>query len=147
MMQLLRDIDHALFHFINETAAAPWLDPLMITLSSKWIWLPFYGLLVDLLISRYKKRAWLVLLMLAAVLALSDTITSRVLKPMVERTRPNKAPDLEVRMPNPNDGRSQYGFASSHAANSFAIFVCAGLFLWAGWRRFWLFLIIPVFVS
>jgi undecaprenyl-diphosphatase len=50
-------------------------------------------------------------------------------------------------MPNPRDGNSQYGFVSSHAANSFAFFVFAGLFLWEGWRRFLLYLLVPIFVS
>jgi undecaprenyl-diphosphatase len=146
MLDALRHIDHWLFQLINTRGAIAWLDPIMVLLSSKWIWIPIYIYIVWLLFRRYQKRVWLVLLLLAAVITLSDTISSRVIKPGVQRVRPNKTPDLVVRMPDPKDGNSYYGFVSSHAANSTAIFVFSGLFLWVGWRRFWAFLLVPALV-
>ncbi|MCC7298603.1 MAG: phosphatase PAP2 family protein [Bacteroidia bacterium] len=153
MMDFLRHIDHLLFHFINNTASAPWLDPLMILISSKWVWLPFYLVILFAFIKKYKMNVWVVLLLLGITVSLSDSISSKLLKPNVKRIRPNQIEKvsgvkmLEVRTPDSKDGNSKYGFVSSHAANTFAIYVFAALFLQIRGRNMWLILIIPALVA
>lgn len=147
MIEFFRNIDHAIFHFINSVAVAEWLDPVMILLSSKWVWYPVYALFIGLFIYQYRSRAWLVILLAAIVVSLSDSISSRVLKPNVQRVRPNQTPDLEVRMPDKNDGHSRYGFVSSHAANAFAVFVFSGLFLGLSRKHFAWLMLVPSLIA
>lgn len=147
MMELLRNIDHGLFHFINGVAVAEWLDPVMILLSSKWVWIPVYVLFTGLFVYHYRSSSWIVLLLAVIVISLSDSVSSKVLKPNIMRVRPNHAVNLDVRMPDRNDGHSRYGFVSSHAANAFCIFVFAGLFLRLKRRNFLLLMLVPFFIS
>ncbi|MFN5251231.1 MAG: phosphatase PAP2 family protein [Bacteroidota bacterium] len=135
MMELLRHIDHYVFEIINQKFSAAWLDPIMIALSSKWLWIPAYVLLLVAYFKKYKKQVWVVILLAAIVVSASDGISSKVIKPAIKRVRPNQieklygVQTLHVRTPNPKDGNSHYGFVSSHAANAFAIFFMAALFL------------------
>lgn len=69
---------------------APWLDPLMILISSKWVWLPFYLVILFAFIKKYKMNVWVVLLLLGITVSLSDSISSKLLKPNVKRIRPNQ---------------------------------------------------------
>ena len=135
MLDLLRHIDHYVFEIINQKFSATWFDPMMIAVSSKWLWIPAYVLLVAAYIKKYGKQVWVVLLLAAIVVSASDGISSKVIKPAAKRVRPNQieklygVKTLHVRTPNPKDGNSHYGFVSSHAANAFAIFFMAVLFL------------------
>ncbi|MBS3914990.1 MAG: phosphatase PAP2 family protein [Bacteroidetes bacterium] len=168
MFDLFRNIDHALFHFINVTAAGESLDGFMILMSNKSIWIPLYIWLAILLYRKYKTVFWVPLVLIFALVSVSDLLCSKVIKPLAERTRPNHSLGLEVRMPRIQmdvsvrngsgvvesvhtqkltDGNGKYGFVSSHAANAFVVFLSFGLLLARTRRQFWFYLIIPVLVS
>ena len=147
MIDLLRNIDHAVFHWINAVAVANWLDPVMILLSSKYLMYPAYILLVVLFIYKYRAQSWMVILLAMITISLTDSFSAKILKPGIQRVRPNQTLDLEVRMPDPNDGHSKYGFVSSHAANMFGLFVFSGLFLALRRRQFLLLLIVPALIA
>ena len=85
MMELLRHIDHYVFEIINQKFSAPWLDPIMIALSSKWLWIPVYILLVLAYFKKYKKQVWVVMLLAAIVVSASDGISSKVIKPAIKK--------------------------------------------------------------
>lgn len=146
MTDIFRNLDHSVFHLINQSLSAEWLDPLMIVLSSKWVWIPFYVLIGFLFIKKYRLQSWIVFLLAVIVISLSDSVSSKVIKPGVKRLRPNHAMN-NVRMPDKNDGHSKYGFVSSHAANAFAVFVFSGLFLGLKRRHFMLLMMIPLLIS
>lgn len=124
---------------------APWADRLMWIVSAKATWIPLYVLLIGLLVWRYRKPAktgvkWLqkvpacvvMIVVIAMAVGVADFIASGILKELVARPRPTRVPELEGVLHLVNDYRSgQYGFVSSHAANTMA---CALLFSLI-WRK------------
>jgi undecaprenyl-diphosphatase len=113
--------------------------------SEKTTWIPLYLLLVGLLVWRYRKPAmtsvkWLqkvpvcvvMIIAIAAAVGLSDFIASGILKDLVARPRPTRVPELEGVLHLVNGYKSgQYGFVSSHAANTMA----CGLLFSLIWRK------------
>ena len=138
MLEQLLHIDTEILLAINGWHA-PWADTLMWIISAKATWIPLYVLLIGLLIWRYRKPAptsvkWLqrvpacvvMIVVIALAVGAADFIASGILKDLVARPRPTRVPELEGVLHIVNGYRSgQYGFASSHAANTMA---CALLF-------------------
>ena len=114
-------IDSQLFLWLNGLHA-DWLDPVMVSITEMWPWIPLYGLWLFLLFRQYGKRGWWVLLAVALVVLCSDQLSAHVCKPLFHRLRPCFNPELEglVHLPKGLPG-GRYGFVSSHAANTFAI--------------------------
>ena len=124
---------------------APWADTLMWIISAKTTWIPLYLLLVGLLVWRYRKPAmksvkWLqkvpvcvvVVVVIGLAVGAADFIASGILKDLVARPRPTRVPELEGVLHLVNGYRSgQYGFVSSHAANTMA----CGLLFSLIWRN------------
>ena len=124
---------------------APWADRLMWIISAKATWIPLYVLLIGMLVWRYGKPAmthvkWLqkvpacvvMIVVIAMAVGAADFIASGILKELVARPRPTRVPELEGVLHLVNNYRSgQYGFVSSHAANTMA---CALLFSLI-WRK------------
>lgn len=123
-MDWLLSQDHALLFAING-AHGRFLDGFMWLVSEKWAWLWLYGLLLVVL---YKELGWrtclLAVEMVGLVILASDQIASGLLKPLVQRLRPCHENDFAAVL-HLVDGHcgGQYGFASSHAANFFALAV------------------------
>ena len=116
-------MDAKLFLFLNGLHA-DWLDPIMIFISGKLTWLPFYLVLLFLVIKNYKKQSILIIISIILLIVCSDQISSSVFKPLFERPRPchNEAIKDLVYLPNGHCGGA-YGFISSHACNVFALAV------------------------
>ena len=131
-------IDSQLFLWLNGLHA-DWLDPVMVSITEMWPWIPLYGLWLFLLFRQYGKRGWWVLLAVALVVLCSDQLSAHVCKPLFHRLRPCFNPELEglVHLPKGLPG-GRYGFVSSHAANTFAIAAFLTPMLrkschWIGW--------------
>ena len=138
MLERLIHIDTEILLAINGWHS-PWADSLMWIISAKATWIPLYLLLIGLLIWRYRKPLPLpvkwskkvptcVVMIVVIVIAggAADFIASGILKDWVARPRPTRVPELEGVLHLVNGYRSgQYGFVSSHAANTMA---CALLF-------------------
>ena len=119
MLEALNELDHILTLWINSKHW-PAMDPVMYFLSEKWVWLPLYGFLIFLLIRSFPpKKVFLRLLGLGIGVALSDQTTSTFLKPWIQRLRPCHDPIMLAQLYIPHGCGGQFGFASSHAANSF----------------------------
>ena len=139
-------IDSQLFLWLNGLHTE-WLDTLMVAITEMWVWIPLYLLLLYLVFKRYGKRGWWILLAVAVVILCSDQLSAHVCKPFFHRLRPCFNPDLEglVHLPKGLPG-GQYGFVSSHAANTFAVaaFLTSALwkrYRWVGWVLFgWAFI-------
>lgn len=124
-----------------------WLDPVMVSITAMWVWIPLYALLLFMVFKQYDKRGWWILLAVALVILCSDQLSAHVCKPLFHRLRPCFNPELEglVHLPKGLPG-GRYGFVSSHAANTFAIatFLTAVLrkqWCWIGWVLFaWAFI-------
>ena len=113
--------DSRLFLFLNGLRA-DWLDPVMVSITAMWLWIPLYLLLLYMVFKQYGKRGWWVLLGVAVVILCSDQLSAHVCKPLFHRLRPCFNPELEglVHLPKGLPG-GRYGFVSSHAANTFAV--------------------------
>jgi len=121
MMNFLINFDHKLFIAINQTLSSHWLDGLMHILSSKWAMIPIYLMAIYQFVKIYKKKFWVPVLLCVLAVGLSDSISSKICKPLFKRTRPAFCASINPRLPDGKSG-SQYGFVSSHAANSFAVY-------------------------
>jgi undecaprenyl-diphosphatase len=120
-MEALRELDEKVFLFLNSLHT-PWLDPVMVYVSKTIFWIPLYLLLIYLLIKKFKKYAWIPLLSVALVVTLADRITSGFMKTYFMRLRPSQSPELENAVHLVDGYRGgMYGFASSHAANTFGV--------------------------
>ena len=130
-MEWLLDLDQSLFHLMNGTWRADWLDRLMPVLRDANTWYPFYLLLIIWIVGKLGKRGIVPVLVIAATVGVGDFTSSKIIKPTVERLRPcNDAAVPEVLIVNCGSG---YSFTSSHATNHFAlavavILICGGLF-------------------
>lgn len=127
-MNKLIQIDQSWLLAING-AHCEVMDQVMWYISQAWIWIPLYALLIGLLVWRFGwKRGLLYTLALVAAVGLSDWVSSGLIKHWVCRPRPTHEPALEglVHIVNGYVG-GQYGFVSSHAANTASLAVLFGL--------------------
>ena len=144
MLEQLLHIDTEVLLAINGWNA-PWADRVMWIISEKTTWIPLYLLLMGLLVWRYRQPAptpikWLqkvpacvvMIVVIALAVGAADFIASGILKDWVARPRPSRVSELEGVLHLVNGYRSgQYGFVSSHAANTMA----CGLLFSLIWRK------------
>jgi len=97
-------------------------DFIMYWISYKFIWIPFYLFLIYLIIKKYKIRTIDVLICVAVLITISDTISVQCFKDVFHRLRPCQDPTLKslIHLVYGECG-GLYGFVSSHAANTFAL--------------------------
>lgn len=141
-MDFLIELDKKLLLFLNGMHH-PLIDPVMYYFTKTFFWLPLYGLLIFLVFKKYGKQGWFVLLGAGLTILLADGITSTIMKPFFARLRPSHDPSLDglVHLVNGYRG-GLYGFASSHAANTFGTALFIFLVLrpfhkWIGWIFLW----------
>ena len=120
MIEFIKSIDLTLLDLING-AGRPFLDPIMIFLSAKFVWIPLYLYLIFLLYAQYGKRFWIPLLFIVISLTLSDQFTSSFMKPYFQRLRPCLDQSLAIVVEIVKGCGGKYGFASSHAANTMGL--------------------------
>jgi undecaprenyl-diphosphatase len=114
------ELDRTIFLFLNSLHT-PFLDRVMLIVSMRPVWIPFYVLIAWLLVLKYGKRVWIPIALVPVLVLLTDQ-GSNLLKNLVERPRPCHEPLLEGLVHTVN-GRcgGMYGFVSAHAANTFGI--------------------------
>lgn len=133
-MATLIDLDRRLFLALNELHSS-WLDPVMVWVSGNIIWIPLYVILLYHLFKLPRVHAVVAVLSIALGIALSDQLTSSLMKPMFERARPTWDTELGPLVHTVNNYRGgHFGFPSSHAANTF----CAAMLLNLILQRRWL---------
>jgi undecaprenyl-diphosphatase len=121
MMEWLLQLDQDVFLFLNDLHTS-WLDPIMLYATQTITWVPLHLLLLFLILKEYRNDSWAPLLGILLTILLADQITSGIMKPIFQRLRPSHEPSLEglVHIVSGYKG-GKYGFASSHAANTFAL--------------------------
>lgn len=127
----IKALDQQVLLAVNR-AHTPALDALMVMASNRLIWFPAYALLLGWLIYFFRRHAWVLLPLLLATVGLADSITSRLFKPFFARPRPCHDGRLVGLLHLPDGCGGQFGFLSSHAANSVALGVFLALVLPAG---------------
>lgn len=128
-MDSIIQLDHSLFLTINGWHS-PFLDFIMFWLSNKFIWIPLYAALLTLLIRENRSYWWLLLIAVALLVTITDQVSVKLFKDIFLRLRPCHDPTLGgmARVLNGQCG-GQYGFISSHAANTFGLAVFVGALL------------------
>ena len=119
MIQSLKDIDVALFLWINGKHNG-FFDSVMYWASDKFFWIWFYLILFVLVLLKLKKKTVLVLPVVALMILISDR-SSVMIKNSVQRVRPCHNEILKEKVHLNPDCGGDFGFVSSHAANTFAL--------------------------
>ena len=122
MLEVIQRIDRELVLAVNHLHTPAW-DAVMVFASNRYVWIPTYVLLIGLLVDLYERRALLLLPLLVAAVSLADSVTSRLFKPFFARLRPCHDPALASLLHLPDGCGGQFGFLSSHSANSMALAV------------------------
>jgi undecaprenyl-diphosphatase len=132
MIEALNLVDQRWLLWLNSHHS-PFFDQFMFFVSGKMEWIPFYGLLLYLIIRKYRLKTIWIVFAIVVLIILSDQLAN-VLKDGVKRFRPCKDPEIGhlVHLVN-NYCRSSYGFVSGHAANSFALATFVSLLFRKKW--------------
>ena len=120
-LQNILEIDKEVFLFLNRINSSYW-DTIMLMVTRKETWIPFYAVILFYIIKKYKIKALPIVVFLSLTILLSDQI-SVLMKQSIQRFRPVYNPEIEHLVHNVLRKGSHYGFVSSHAANGFGIFV------------------------
>jgi undecaprenyl-diphosphatase len=117
MLEFLNGIDVQLFYFINVTLANPVTDAVMPFITDAKNWILFYLVVWFYLMLRGGRKGITAALLIIICIALSDQLSSNLLKHYFIRIRPcNALPDVHLLVGKTNS----YSFPSSHAVNNFA---------------------------
>jgi len=129
---MLEHLDQQLILLINSSHS-PFFDKVMYAISGRVIWAPLYLAILIYLGFKYKRKLYIVLIIIALAITLSDQ-ASVILKNITMRLRPCHEPALAgiVHLVNGECG-GLYSFVSSHAANSFNIALLSLLFIRKRW--------------
>jgi undecaprenyl-diphosphatase len=130
-METVHQFDRELFLFLNGLHTDR-LDPVMYFLTKILAWLPLYIFLIYLIFKKFRATGWIYLVGSSLAITLADRFTSGFMKPFFARLRPSHEPSLEglVHLVNHYKG-GLYGFASGHAATTFAV----ATFVWLSLRN------------
>lgn len=123
MIDTLSAIDEQVLLFFNGHHTA-FLDEVMLLVTGKLIWIPFYIMLMDMLFRKLgSKYALMTLLAVGLAILLADQICASLIRPYVARLRPTNPDNPIYPLLNLVNGyaRGGYGWPSCHAANTFAL--------------------------
>lgn len=110
------------------------MDQVMFCISGRFTWIPLYLALAIIIIRKYKRDSWMMILFAVLAIALSDQFANLV-KNEVMRLRPSHTPALMGLLHYYTNSKGDsymgglYGFVSNHAANSTALTIYLTLLL------------------
>ena len=141
MLEALNSIDTRLFLLLNGIHSDSW-DAIMWQVSGKLQWIPLYAFLLGYLFYKFRKKTPWIVLGVVVLITMCDQASVHLFKNVFERLRPCHEPGLDglVHLVRDHCG-GEYGFVSSHAANTFGLAVFTAMFIrnryyWAG-MLFW----------
>jgi undecaprenyl-diphosphatase len=133
-MNDLLQLDESLFLLLNSLQAE-WLNPIMLFVSRRFVWIPFYLLLSYFIFKKYDfKQTALIVLIAGITILLSDQGSVHLFKKIFLRLRPCHQEQIIPFISLLKDCGGQYGFISSHAANTFALATLVGKLLSFRWQ-------------
>jgi len=120
MLEKVLQFERNIFFFLNGSDSTL-LDNFFYIYTNQWTWLIFYiCFLWVFLFKKDWKEIVCILLAIILLILLTDKISSGFFKPFFHRFRPTHHPDFMDQVKTVFNYRGQqYGFISSHAANSF----------------------------
>jgi len=129
MFEFLKELDRELFLIING-CNSDLFDRIMLFISGKFSWIPFYIFLLYLMIKSTGKNIIYVIPTVVVLITISDQGSVLLFKNIFHRIRPCHEEELKslVHLVDGNCG-GKFGFISSHASNTMALSVFVFLFL------------------
>lgn len=123
-IQRLVDIDKHVMLALNGSDSL-YMDGVMKIYTTTAVWIPVAVVLLFIVIKNNTPRnSLLIILSVALTILLTDKISSDIIKPLVGRLRPSHDPEFMHLIDTFNGYRSgSFSFTSSHACNSFGIFM------------------------
>lgn len=122
MIETLVNFDRSLFLALNGFNS-PFMDKFMFWVSDTLIWIPLYIALVIFLVRKFGFQSLYMILFVILLIVTSDQ-GSVLIKNSFERLRPCHDESLSFLVHTVQDKcGGQFGFVSSHAANTMALFV------------------------
>jgi len=139
-METIKQLDQSFLLFLNSFHNAFW-DKAVTIFTSIEIWIPFYLLIVYMIIKTYKRNSIYILILIGLSIAVSDQFAN-LIKNFVERPRPTHDPVLGNLVHNVYNRGGAFGFFSAHAANTFTLAIISAklfknqiytvlIFIWA----------------
>lgn len=135
MISTLQQWDADLLLWLNQFHSPGW-DQLMSLATGRWFSIPVYLLLLVWIIWKFRKKT-LLLIPVFALLAVTSDQLSRACKYGFKRERPCHNIAIKDKLHVYDGCGGQYGFVSSHAANTFAVAMFAFLLSKGMKRRSW----------
>jgi undecaprenyl-diphosphatase len=128
-MESLLRWDSTLFLQLNGLHNA-WWDTAMLFFTRKESWLPLYLILIYLIIRNFKGKSWLILVFFILGVVVTDQACN-IIKELVHRYRPGYDPAIRDMTHIVLRKGGEFGFPSSHAANTFFV----AIFTWFLFRN------------
>jgi undecaprenyl-diphosphatase len=117
MINFFYSIDLSVFYFINQSIANPIFDNFFIFITDVKNWYLLYIVLWFICFFKGGRIGKIAAILSLFLIAVSDQVSSFVIKNLVERIRPcNALPDVRIL----TGCTSSFSFPSSHAVNNFA---------------------------
>jgi undecaprenyl-diphosphatase len=131
MLQEITELDRFLLRLINQQWNHPFFDAILPFARNQYLWTPVYLFLLLFMVLNFRKQAFGWVLLFLLTFAVTDLISTQVIKEFIQRPRPcwDSITAGQVRMLIPCS--HAYSFVSSHAANHFGI----AAFLWVTYRH------------
>ncbi|WP_199121185.1 phosphatase PAP2 family protein [Pedobacter sp. ASV28] len=123
MIAELQQFDTELFLKIHRGLSNVFFDWIMPLLRNRFFWSPLYLFIIIFCIKQYKKTGYYIIAGVLITFAMGDLISSRMIKPMVNRVRPCNEVTLSNKIIHRVPCGSGKSFPSSHATNHFGIAV------------------------
>lgn len=120
-LQNISALDTRWFLFLNGFHNSFW-DTIFLMITRMETWAPFYVVILYYFVREYRIKSILIFIFLALTVLASDQI-SVLIKDTVQRLRPVHEPAIQHLVHNVLRKGGLYGFVSSHATNSFALWV------------------------
>ena len=120
-MSEILQFDYELFTLINEVWKNALFDALLPFWRNKYVWLPLYVFIISFLLINYGRRGMYYVLLVFALVFISDTMSSKLIKNWIQRVRPCNQEEFKDEVRLLVSCGSGYSFTSSHATNHFAL--------------------------
>lgn len=138
MIATILEWDLWLFQLINQTWSNSFFDAVLPFWRHRETWIPLYVLMGVWSILKYGKSGVWIIGGALLCFGISDTVSSRLIKPTVQRVRPCNDPAVKATANVLVYCGGGYSFTSSHATNHFALAWCWVLLnATKGWKRKW----------
>lgn len=126
MIETIKYAEYEWFLWLNSYHSPFW-DTVMFWVTYRFTWVPLYLFIIYFLFKNIRQDFVISLLFVLISVGLADRITSGLMKPYFQRLRPCHDPMIQHIVHLVGNCGGQYGFASSHASNCFAL--VAALFI------------------